>query len=486
MTGENIFKALGGIDPALIAAAAPGEKAKGKKRPWVKWMAAAACLALLATGGILWRWHQTPEKPVETGDRITSYFTITAMAADGEATELGVHSSCFNSGTSKENIFGVDMPLFNFEVRPTDLKNNEVLYQRFDISVSYNGKLAQEKDEHVMVGLVGYRDGPVAWAYFVSGWFTEPTELLIQILDKESRQIVETIAVMVTYHPDRQGYDLEITNLTTLFGDQKRAVEAQNWLMSYFFTQGYVTEYPDWFGGCYIENGLLYVKLVSPSEEVREMLSERLASYEDAVVFLDEELSLSVLQDYADRAVEDLIALGYEVTSWYVDSAEGKIVITVLEKDYAAATAWAEDASQDGPRIVIEIGGYISPDVGEVIEFRAEPFLQDCSLSWVYGMDVRIENGQYYLNDILYDKVTYVEDFVLDYGTGLSSMYYQEEKYIEALTQIDSQKGCYLLETESEKSYGTLAMYVIDDTYYFFRFFENGTVMRIHAGSVSP
>jgi hypothetical protein len=28
-------------------------------------------------------------------------------------------------------------------------------------------------------------------------------------------------------------------------------------------------------------------------------------------------------------------------------------------------------------------------------------------------------------------------------------------------------------------------MYVIGDTYYFFRFFENGTVMRIHAGTLA-
>ena len=485
MTSERIYKELGGIDPALIAQAAPGEKVAKKQRKWIKWVAAAACLTLMAAGGILWRWLQSPGVPGETGDRVTSYFTITALAADGEATELGLHSSCFNSGTSKENIFGVDMPLFNFEVRPADLKNNEVLYRRFDILISYNGKLARGKDEHVMVAYLIHKDDSIPWAYSVLGWFTEPTELLIQIVDRESREIVETIAVMVTYHAERQGYDLEITNLTTLFGEQKRAVEAQNWLMTYFFVQGYVTEYPDWFGGCYIENGMLYVKLVSPSEEVRETLSQRLDFYKDVVVFLDEELSLSVLQDYADRGAEELMGLGCEVTSWYVDSVEGQVVIAVLEKDHAAAIAWAEAASREGVRIKIEIGGYISPDVGEVMEFRAEPFLQDCSLSWVYGMDVRIENGQYYLNDILYDKVTYVEDFVLDYGTGLSSMYYQEEKYIEVLAQINSQKGCYLLETESEKSYGTLAMYVIGDTYYFFRFFENGTVMRIHAGTVS-
>ena len=81
MTSERIYRELGGIDPALVVQAAPGEKITKKRHKWIKWVAAAACLTLMAAGGILWRWQETPEMPVETVDRVTSYFTITAMAA---------------------------------------------------------------------------------------------------------------------------------------------------------------------------------------------------------------------------------------------------------------------------------------------------------------------------------------------------------------------------------------------------------------------
>ena len=50
MTSEMIYKELGGIDPALIAQAAPGEKVAKKQRKWIKWVAVAACLTLMAVG----------------------------------------------------------------------------------------------------------------------------------------------------------------------------------------------------------------------------------------------------------------------------------------------------------------------------------------------------------------------------------------------------------------------------------------------------
>jgi hypothetical protein len=54
----------------------------------------------------------------------------------------------------------------------------------------------------------------------------------------------------------------------------------------------------------------------------------------------------------------------------------------------------------------------------------------------------------------------------------------------EAINKINSQKGCYILETAIESKCGQkLAMYVIGDTYYFIRFFDNGQVMRVHSGT---
>ena len=49
MTNKNIYRSLGGLDPELIAKAAPVEKVQ-KKNTWVKWASMAACLAVLLGG----------------------------------------------------------------------------------------------------------------------------------------------------------------------------------------------------------------------------------------------------------------------------------------------------------------------------------------------------------------------------------------------------------------------------------------------------
>ena len=491
MTKQEFYRELGNIDPKMIEAAAPAEKAQREKRSvWVKWVSVAACLFLIVMGGIFGSIFRPSD------DGTPSYFVITARAADGKETELGLSDRCFNSfldsTPSQGNIFGVDMPIFSFSVSPSGWEGKEAIYSRFVLRVSYNGKVVdiEDKDEHVMVAyLISTEDPDAPWAYSISGWFTEPTDMVVTIVDKESREIVETITVNVNYIADRQGYELEITNLNTKYAEQKKAVEANNRLMVHFFSMGYVTDYPEWFGGCYIESGKLYVKLVSPSEEERKNISKILASYGDVVVYKNAEISMAELQAYADETASELRTLGCEVVSWYVDSVTGDVVISVLEKDCEAAAAWVAEVSEDGsyPKIVIKIGEYTSAgeEIGG-IEFRAEPFLEHIGLSWIYSMDVKMDmdNGKIYLNDVLYDQISYVEDFDLDYGV-LSPWPRVNESITEELDKINSQTGCYLLETQSESKYGQkIAMYVIGDTYYFLRFFEDGTVMRIHRGTI--
>lgn len=48
MTNKDIYRSLGGLDPELIAKAAPADKVQKKKQnTWVKWVSIAACLALV-------------------------------------------------------------------------------------------------------------------------------------------------------------------------------------------------------------------------------------------------------------------------------------------------------------------------------------------------------------------------------------------------------------------------------------------------------
>lgn len=363
MTNKNIYRSLGGLDPELIEKAAPAEKMQKKKNAWAKWVSMAACLSLIVMVGFLGSVFRSPDTPDVPENNIMSYFVITAYASNGESTELSVSSSLLNSGTPKYNIFGHDKPLFHFDVKPSDLESNEAVYERFDISVSYNGTIVDGKDEHILVGFVAnvHHSSSKLYAYSVMGWFTEPTDIIVNIIDKDSREIVETITVNVKYLADKQEYELELTNLTTKFLEQKESVNAHNCLMSYFFSTGYVTNYPEWFGGCYIEENKLYIKLVSPSDEEMKNISQILAPFDDVIVYENAEMSMSELQAYADKTAKELMENEYAVTSWCVDSITGDIIISVLEKDFEAVMGWVNTAlkNDSAPKIVIEIGGYI-------------------------------------------------------------------------------------------------------------------------------
>ena len=120
----------------------------------------------------------------------------------------------------------------------------------------------------------------------------------------------------------------------------------------------------------------------------------------------------------------------------------------------------------------------------QTIEFCAEPILENGAISWMYSINVKIDNEKIYLNEILYNQVSYVENMKLDWGTPMSGGG-RGELMIDIIGKINGQKGCYILETTGESKFGQkIAMYVIGDTYYFIRFFDNGQVMRVHAGTV--
>ena len=216
MNTKKFSSALGNVDESYINEAA-SYAPKRKKNTWVKWVSIAACLSLIAIGGVLANAFRSPNVPNVPPSSVMSYFTITAYAADGELTDLSVTSSCINSGEPKYNIFGHNLPTFHFEVKPSNLKNNEGVYERFDISISYNGILVDGKDEHILVGYVANVNRPTSkpYAYSVIGWFTEPTDVVVTITDKESKVVVEEITVNVKFDAERQEYELELTNLDT-------------------------------------------------------------------------------------------------------------------------------------------------------------------------------------------------------------------------------------------------------------------------------
>ena len=220
MKKENISDALNNIDFDMIEDVYESTKAKKKKlkSSWIKWGAIAACLCLLVMGGIFGNLFRSPNAPDVPENNIISFFTITAHAANGETKVLNVSDSFVSSGEPKYNMFGHNIPLFSFDVEPSDLKSNEAVYQRFDISISYNGSPVKNKDEHIMVAYLASAHTSQTYGYTIFGWFTEPTDVVVTITDKESKAVVEEITVNVKYDANLQEYELKLTYLDTEYG----------------------------------------------------------------------------------------------------------------------------------------------------------------------------------------------------------------------------------------------------------------------------
>lgn len=155
----------------------------------------------------------------------------------------------------------------------------------------------------------------------------------------------------------------ESPSITELISAQERAVAANEVLMQYFFDSGWITEYPGYFGGCYIEENILHVRLVPPTDQAVAALSEVLAGYEDVIVYEVCQSSQAELQEYTDETTSALIELGYRVTHSYIDSTTGSIVIGVVEEDVNAVNLLIEERKtyafgSHAPNVIIEAGSY--------------------------------------------------------------------------------------------------------------------------------
>ena len=126
----------------------------------------------------------------------------------------------------------------------------------------------------------------------------------------------------------------------------------------------------------------------------------------------------------------------------------------------------------------------------EKITFRADTFLQDVSLSWWYSFDVAVENGNIYLEDRLCDRVSYVEDYQVEYlPSMISELEYQDDEQssevLSVLEEIQNQKGCYMLEINGWTTLGEkLAVYSIDNVLYFLRIDSIKYITRIHSAVI--
>ncbi len=157
-----------------------------------------------------------------------------------------------------------------------------------------------------------------------------------------------------------------------LIAVQKQAVEANEILMQYFFAEGWVLEYPDYFGGCYIDDNILHIILVEPTTEELKILDAILSDYENAIIFEYGSYSQASLQDYADSTAAELKEQGLRVTHWYVEVETGNVIIGVVSNDIDSANVKVAEIQNytfrsSTPKIVIEEGEYTTTASDPVI-----------------------------------------------------------------------------------------------------------------------
>lgn len=154
MTNKNIYRNLGNLDPALIAMAAPAEKAIiPKKPPWVRWASLAACLFLIVGAVIVvpmvWGddtgfteprndWENPSPSQDETYIPIIFNATLSHEKLYGSSLEYIAGSSVALGGGAADN----EPPAFefvesSFVVKARVVENNPDLYYKLDVDSEY-------------------------------------------------------------------------------------------------------------------------------------------------------------------------------------------------------------------------------------------------------------------------------------------------------------------------------------------------------------
>ncbi len=209
MSSNTISIAVGNISDRYILEAADF-RAKEVKTNRVKWVAVAACLVLAAS--LL----AVPLLNSLYSSESGSMLSLTVYAEDGTPREINLNEGGYlSSGISGDNIFGMDVPTFEFYVAPVEHGGRSDIFDQYDIEISYNGKVVDGKDEHIKLAFVipSYGVDGVG-RYCIIGWFEEKTDVTVTLKDKKSGETVEKMTVNVSYSEEESAYKLILTDIT--------------------------------------------------------------------------------------------------------------------------------------------------------------------------------------------------------------------------------------------------------------------------------
>ncbi len=211
MNKETLFKSIGQIDDQTLIETEPYKKTPSSHVVF-RLIAASLAIVLMVFGFS----YLLPKD--HSSQTLSSWFVITAQAAEGDWKELDLNDGFFNSGGTNQSIslFPADVPLFKFVVEPASFDNNESIYSQFSVSVSYNNRTVDSLDDHVVVyNIIPLVGSNGAYGYEVTGWFEETTDVKVTIVDKRTGDLVEEITVNVKPQQGESVYTLTVTNVET-------------------------------------------------------------------------------------------------------------------------------------------------------------------------------------------------------------------------------------------------------------------------------
>ncbi len=117
------------------------------------------------------------------------------------------------------------------------------------------------------------------------------------------------------------------------------------------------------------------------------------------------------------------------------------------------------------------------------IEFTIDGFAQSATLSAAFSVDVKIADNNFYFNEILYDSFYISNDIEISYNEDLLVSINEKitnEEVKDVIQKIQSCNNCYMLETQNANSISKkIAIYKIDDVYYFLSLNTHNQLIRI-------
>ena len=228
----------------------------------LKIAAVTACVSFFILMGIfafVLPWFET------TSNDNGSYFVLKAYAANGELQELNLFEGTYNSGSSDTNIFGVDQPLFDFRILLTDEMGKRMSIFDVDISIYYNESEADlTGDKHITVSyMMPIKGNKEPSGYCISGWFEEPTDIIIKISDKKTGVTLESYTLNVCYFSDREEY-----LLTLIEANQNCTAETEKMNISSMLSETNVKEISIVYG----RSGIKEPNTIYDEKEINEII----------------------------------------------------------------------------------------------------------------------------------------------------------------------------------------------------------------------